>query len=111
MHLNRLSGFLFAGLLCVLTACGAQGKPATAAVHFYPDTNPALLSEWGVLSASKGALRLSKGVVPYDLNTPLFTDYAHKLRTIPTSPSERSSARRSTIPALPAIRRAIARAS
>ena len=73
MHLNRLSGFLFAGLLCVLTACGAQGKPATAAVHFYPDTNPALLSEWGVLSASKGALRLSKGVVPYDLNTPLFT--------------------------------------
>jgi uncharacterized repeat protein (TIGR03806 family) len=82
MHLNRLGGFLVAVLLCVLTACGAQGKPATATVHFYPDTNPALLSEWGVLSASKGALRLSTGVVPYDLNTPLFTDYAHKLRTI-----------------------------
>ncbi len=25
---------------------------------------------------------MNAGVVPYDLNTPLFTDYAHKLRTI-----------------------------
>jgi len=27
-------------------------------------------------------LTLNDGVVPYDLNTPLFSDYAHKLRTI-----------------------------
>ena len=27
-------------------------------------------------------LTLNTGVLPYDLNTPLFTDYAHKLRTV-----------------------------
>ncbi len=29
-----------------------------------------------------GALRLNQAVVPYDLNSPLFSDYAHKLRTM-----------------------------
>ena len=32
--------------------------------------------------ADAGKLALNTGVVPYDLNTPLFSDYAHKLRTI-----------------------------
>ncbi|WP_233353655.1 SO2930 family diheme c-type cytochrome [Hellea balneolensis] len=40
------------------------------------------LSEWGILSAKNGQLDLGEGVLPYSLNTPLFTDYAHKLRTI-----------------------------
>jgi hypothetical protein len=65
------------------------------------------------LARGRGARRqaeLNDGVVPYELNTPLFTDYAHKLRTIwmpkgtrrsttrqrlLTFPSARSSARRS----------------
>ena len=29
-----------------------------------------------------GKLVPNAGVLPYDLNTPLFTDYAHKLRTV-----------------------------
>ena len=44
--------------------------------------NPELLSEWNQLSASDGQLLLGEGVVGYTLNTPLFTDYAHKLRTV-----------------------------
>lgn len=61
-----------------LVACsGAGNGPA-----FYAEENPALLSEWGVFDVSSGALVLGDDVVPYDLNTPLFTDYAHKLRTI-----------------------------
>ncbi len=32
--------------------------------------------------ADGGELALNTGVIPYDLNTPLFSDYAHKLRTI-----------------------------
>src|SRR5258707_10137256 len=35
-----------------------------------------------VLYLDRGNLALNDGVVPYDLNTPLFSDYAHKLRTI-----------------------------
>ena len=44
----------------------------------YPDK----LSAWGVLQQQGGYLQPATGVLPYDLNTPLFTDYAHKLRTI-----------------------------
>lgn len=65
------------GALGVAACSGVGGGPS-----FYADDNPALLSEWGVFDVSNGALVLGDGVVPYDLNTPLFTDYAHKLRTI-----------------------------
>ncbi len=49
---------------------------------FHAETNPAELSAWGVFDTADGALVLSDGVIPYDLNSPLFTDYAHKLRTL-----------------------------
>ena len=65
-------------IAAVATACSDGRVQAT----FHVDDNPALLSEWGVFDVSGGALVLSDGAVPYDLNTPLFTDYAHKLRTI-----------------------------
>lgn len=67
---------LLIGLL--IASCGAKAVAPT----FHAVENPAELSEWGVLSVKSGELRLGKGVVPYTLNTPLFTDYAHKLRAI-----------------------------
>jgi len=62
----------------VLAACHRQMPP----VAFHAEGRPAHLSEWHVVAVSDGKLVLNQGVVPYDLNTPLFTDYAHKLRTI-----------------------------
>ncbi|HEX3397380.1 MAG TPA: hypothetical protein VHS76_11830, partial [Steroidobacteraceae bacterium] len=62
----------------VLFACSHAPRP----VHFFADGRPAKLSEWQVLYLDGGNLALNDGVVPYDLNTPLFSDYAHKLRTI-----------------------------
>ena len=44
----------------------------------YPDR----LSAWGVVVARGNALVLGRDVLPYDLATPLFSDYAHKLRTV-----------------------------
>ncbi len=49
---------------------------------FAADAYPAVLSDWGVVVAKGNRLMLGAGVTPYDLATPLFTDYAHKLRTI-----------------------------
>jgi len=43
---------------------------------------PERLSDWGVVSANGQEFELNDGVVPYDLNTPLFSDYALKLRTV-----------------------------
>lgn len=62
----------------LLTGCADTAMQAS----FHAEEDPPLLSDWGVFDVSSGALELSDGVVPYDLTTPLFTDYAHKLRTI-----------------------------
>jgi len=58
-------------------------RPAPPVVpNFHADGMPALLSDWGIVAARKDHLVLGQDVVPYDLNTTLFTDYAGKLRTI-----------------------------
>ena len=74
----RLSLAWLALLLPWLAAC--QRTPAP--VHFFAEGQPADLAEWNVLRVEGGRLRLNTGVLPYDLNTPLFSDYAHKLRTV-----------------------------
>lgn len=69
---------LFGWLAASLTACA----PASTGVSTHLESDPQLLSEWGLFDVSGGTLELSDGVIPYDLNSPLFTDYAHKLRTL-----------------------------
>lgn len=49
---------------------------------FHAEENPRMLSEWNVLRIDNQTLKLADRVVPYDLNSSLFTDYAHKLRTV-----------------------------
>ncbi|KRF02003.1 hypothetical protein ASG87_10945 [Frateuria sp. Soil773] len=64
--------------LLLLAGCHRGMEP----VAFHAEGRPTTLAEWHVVEARGGKLELNDGVVPYDLNTPLFTDYAHKLRTI-----------------------------
>lgn len=74
----QLRGFVLLVLVSLLSACGGEH----ADVRFFAEGQPKALSEWHVLKVEGGRLSLNAGVVPYDLNTPLFSDYAHKLRTI-----------------------------
>jgi uncharacterized repeat protein (TIGR03806 family) len=67
-----------AALVSLLAAC----TPASPPVHSFADGRPQRLSEWHLLLRQGGQLTLNERVIPYDLNTPLFTDYAHKLRTV-----------------------------
>lgn len=46
------------------------------------DAAPESLSSWQLFERRGAHLAVARGVVPYDLNTPLFSDYAHKWRTI-----------------------------
>ena len=63
----------------LLTSCGG-GVPS---VTLYPaDAPPQRLSDWGLIHSDGAALQLSDAAVPYSINTPLFTDYALKLRTV-----------------------------
>jgi len=63
----------------ILAAC--QPDPRPVSVHA-ADSIPGRLSDWGLVFADGDRLRLNDGVTPYDLNTPLFSDYALKLRTV-----------------------------
>ena len=69
---------LLSGAFLLLGACARVAQP----VHYFAEGRPAKLSDWQVVYADGGRLAMNGGVVPYDLNTPLFSDYAHKLRTV-----------------------------
>ncbi len=68
-------------LICLaflLAAC--QQSPRTGLD--FPEKFPDTLSEWRILERNGDRLTLNAGVVAYDLNSALFSDYAHKLRTV-----------------------------
>ena len=73
--------FLLAPVACVLAALASCAR-APAPVAFVADGKPEHLSDWHLLNVSGGRLTPNAGVLPYDLVTPLFSDYAHKLRTV-----------------------------
>jgi uncharacterized repeat protein (TIGR03806 family) len=79
MRRGRTSAIRWGACLIALLA-GCQGPPE---VRWHePDHYPDRLSEWGVLARSGGGLVLGRGVEPYEVATPLFSDYALKLRTV-----------------------------
>ncbi len=66
-------------LLISLSSCHSDnGEPQLFAVDAYPEQ----LSRWQVLSVTQGKLTFGAGVQSYDINMPLFSDYAGKLRTL-----------------------------
>src|ERR1019366_2934170 len=72
---SSASPALAAALL--LTACGSRGVPPPFAEPF-----PTKLAAWRLFIGDPAALKPNAGVVPYDLNTPLFSDYATKYRYV-----------------------------
>jgi uncharacterized repeat protein (TIGR03806 family) len=91
---HGVRALLGCALAVLLAACARAPQPA---VHFFADGRPEHLSDWHVLYRDGGTLALNERVVPYDLNTPLFSDYAHKLRTVwmPAGSAARYDASRS----------------
>ena len=61
---------------------GATSGSTSGSALLPPADNPDVLSAWNQLETREGRLVLAEGVTPYTLNSPLFSDYAHKLRTV-----------------------------
>ncbi len=85
--------YLLAAAALAALACGCRNTAQPAAVVFHPQGMPEHLGEWGVLASDGRRLRWNSGVEPYALNTALFSDYAHKLRTIWLPPGKQASYR------------------
>ncbi|MEG3089099.1 SO2930 family diheme c-type cytochrome [Sphingomonas sp. PB4P5] len=62
----------------LVTACSTAPRDVT----FHAEDNPAKLSDWGLFTLSAGRMVPQAGMVTYELNAPLFSDYAQKWRTI-----------------------------
>ena len=66
-------------VLFVLAGCDVGNEP----VAMHPASAvPEKLGDWNLLFASGDRLIVNDAALPYDLNTPLFSDYALKLRTV-----------------------------
>ncbi|MEM8771218.1 MAG: SO2930 family diheme c-type cytochrome [Pseudomonadota bacterium] len=82
-NLLRLS-FAICGFWLVAACSGERDVSPT----FHADENPQNLGDWGMVAADGKDLVVSDAVTPYDLATPLFSDYALKLRTVWTPDGE-----------------------
>ncbi|WP_372013483.1 SO2930 family diheme c-type cytochrome [Pseudoxanthomonas sp. 10H] len=72
-----------AGALVLAAGVVAGCRPgAGGQVVFHAEGQPESLADWHLFDMSGGRMAPNARVLPYDLNTPLFTDYAHKLRTV-----------------------------
>ncbi|HDZ10200.1 SO2930 family diheme c-type cytochrome [Pseudohongiella sp.] len=73
----RLSAVAALVLSGMLSSCQDPGP------HVFDSSNyPARLSAWQLLQVQGRELELNDAVLPYQLATPLFSDYALKLRTV-----------------------------
>lgn len=70
--------FVLALVALALSACHQAPRTGLDFAGEFPER----LSEWRLLVQHDGKLAPNEGVTPYDLNSPLFSDYAHKLRTV-----------------------------
>ena len=62
----------------LLFGCAHRSREVT----FHADGYPAKLSDWGLFTVADGRITPNTGLVTYELNTPLFSDYAQKWRAI-----------------------------
>lgn len=75
------------GLLLFICSCGSkeQAPKAIEVVTLGGETEieeKQKLSEWGLFEGELKSLTATAGMLPYDLNTPLFSDYAYKARFV-----------------------------
>gem|GEM_PF-62233 len=74
---------LLAFLMVALAGCGSASPQAVQATS---QTPPERLSQYGLFVGNGGSQEPAEGVIPYDLNSALFSDYALKYRFLRLPP-------------------------
>jgi len=79
---TRVASAALAVLVWFFSISGC-GKPTQSQVKsFIEEPFPKKLSEWHLFVGASARSQPNQGVLPYDLNTPLFSDYASKYRFV-----------------------------
>jgi uncharacterized repeat protein (TIGR03806 family) len=87
-----LSTLGLATAIFLLPQCRSAEKAQPQPVNFEPEKVPyAKLSDYHLFAGDMREQRPNEGVLPYDLNTPLFSDYAHKARFVWVPPGQKAS--------------------
>lgn len=68
--------------LCAVFLIGCTVFDDGGVRSFTEEPFPETLSEWRLFTVGDQPLKPNRGVLPYDLNTPLFSDYADKYRVV-----------------------------
>lgn len=89
-------------LAAALAATGASCKSTEQVRSFVAEPFPDTLAEWRLFRGTGAKLEPSERVLPYDVNAPLFSDYAQKSRTVWMPPGQSASYRESGVLELPA---------
>jgi uncharacterized repeat protein (TIGR03806 family) len=76
------AGYALLGLTLAAVVGGCSGSSRGDARAYLEEPSPKKLSDWHLFTVSHGHLTPNAGVLPYDLNTPLFSDYADKYRFV-----------------------------
>ncbi len=69
-------------LLSMGLLMGCKSDDGKSVRPFLSEPYPEKLSAWRLFVGTPASMTPNQGVIPYELNTPLFTDYAEKYRTI-----------------------------
>jgi uncharacterized repeat protein (TIGR03806 family) len=87
---GRATGAYFLGNLLIISLCllaaGCAGDDSNTEPEAADSWPPEKLSAYGLFVGNGAAQEPVDGVIPYDLNTPLFSDYTEKLRFIKLPP-------------------------
>jgi uncharacterized repeat protein (TIGR03806 family) len=92
----------FGLVLLAVVVLGCSKSKGNGQVHtFVEDPFPDKLSAWGLFRGTGWTLEPNAGVIPYELNTPLFSDYAEKYRTVWMPPGQAATYRAEEVFDLP----------
>ncbi len=76
-----MSGFIRSAIVAVVVALAGCSNHRGVKAHL-DDHYPEKLSEWQLFTGAQRELKPNAGVIPYDVNTALFSNNASKLRTV-----------------------------
>ena len=89
---GRMAMLLALGVaLLGLPGCKSRGSGPVRT--FVEEPFPEKLSEWNLFRGDGSTLEPNTGVMPYDLSSPLFSDYAEKYRTLWLPPGQSATYR------------------